>query len=149
MKLVVVAVDESEAAKRVAEFVNGFFSPQEVELVGVNVARTDQAWVPSTVAWGGAFAWAYPYPDPYVPAAGDEDVQAHAVEAVLESGLEDAPAVASVGEPADAILAVAEERGADLIVVGSNHRSALQRLFEPSVSQRVVKRSPVPVLVVP
>jgi nucleotide-binding universal stress UspA family protein len=150
MKLVLVAIDESEAAKRVAEFVNDFFEPQHTQLVGVNVARVMQPWVPGAVAWGGVYPWPYPYAAPVSPASTSaEDVEAQASEAVLDAGLEDAPAVGAVGEPAETIVAVAEERGADLIVVGSNHRNALQRFLEPSVSRRVVKQSSIPVLVVP
>lgn len=39
-----------------------------------------------------------------------------------------------VGEPGDAIVELAQERGADLIVVGTRELSALARLLGQSVS---------------
>ncbi len=42
----------------------------------------------------------------------------------------------------------AEERDADLIVVGANPKSWRQRWFHRSVSEELVRRGPCPVLVV-
>jgi nucleotide-binding universal stress UspA family protein len=77
------------------------------------------------------------------------DAQEQAEQAVLRSGLEDAVAVGELGDPVDAIIEAANARNADLIVLGSNHRNLLQRVFERSVSKSVVKLSDRPVLVVP
>lgn len=52
------------------------------------------------------------------------------------------------GAPATEILNYAEEREVDLIVMGSRGLSAIQRLVLGSVSQAVVSRARVPVLVV-
>ena len=52
------------------------------------------------------------------------------------------------GVPADALLAVAAERHVGLIAVGTHGRGGLSRLFLGSVAESVVRRSPVPVLVV-
>jgi nucleotide-binding universal stress UspA family protein len=68
---------------------------------------------------------------------------------VVRSGLTDAVAVGELGDPVDAIIGAAEARDADLIVLGSNHRGLLQRVFERSVSKTVVKLADRPVLVVP
>src|SRR5688572_20216546 len=57
--------------------------------------------------------------------------------------------VARDGKPADVILAVARERKADLIVVGSHGRTGLKRAVLGSVAEDVVRRSTVPVVVVP
>jgi len=53
------------------------------------------------------------------------------------------------GDAADAICHEAEKVGADAIVVGSHGRTGLRRLFLGSVSERVVRHAPCPVLVVP
>jgi nucleotide-binding universal stress UspA family protein len=56
--------------------------------------------------------------------------------------------VASVGPPAEAIVRLAQERGADLIVVGTRHKGFLERLVEGSVLQEVLRRAECDVLVV-
>ena len=53
------------------------------------------------------------------------------------------------GDAADAICREAKKVGADAIVVGSHGRTGLKRLFLGSVSERVVRHAPCPVLVVP
>jgi nucleotide-binding universal stress UspA family protein len=57
--------------------------------------------------------------------------------------------VARIGAPADAILDVAREIGATLILLSSGRRAALARFLFGSVAGAVVKHSPVPVLVIP
>lgn len=52
-----------------------------------------------------------------------------------------------IGQPAEAILHVAEEEHADLIVMGSHGRTGLQRFLLGSVSNQVVSHAPVSVLV--
>lgn len=54
----------------------------------------------------------------------------------------------SVGIPHRAILALAAEREADLIVMGTVGRKGPRRVLIGSVTERVVEQSPVPVLVV-
>ncbi len=51
--------------------------------------------------------------------------------------------------PADAILGVAEEVGARMIVVGGTSQAPLAGALLGSVALRLVQRSPVPLLVVP
>lgn len=148
MTTVLVAIDESDASERVAAFVNRFF-PADDEIVGLNVATGPATWVPSMVGWGGLFPWGYP--DPALADAPDLRQQAHEQtgRAVAESGLEAEESLGAQGDPVDAILAAAERRGADLIVVGSNHRGAFRQVFEPSVSKQVTRQADRPVLVVP
>jgi nucleotide-binding universal stress UspA family protein len=52
------------------------------------------------------------------------------------------------GDPADAIIAVARELDADLIVLGSTGKGAVERFLSGSVTQAVLQRSPLPTLVV-
>jgi len=54
---------------------------------------------------------------------------------------------AEIGHPAEVICRLAEEKAADLVVVGSHGRSALGRFFLGSVSSGVVKHASVPVLI--
>jgi nucleotide-binding universal stress UspA family protein len=79
-----------------------------------------------------------------------EDVDATLGEAaavVREAGLA-AETFAREGDPADAILDVAEERGADLIVVGHKGRTGARRFLLGSVPNRVSHHAPCSVLIV-
>jgi nucleotide-binding universal stress UspA family protein len=71
------------------------------------------------------------------------DVVDHAV----EWGLEATPLVWE-GEPAEAILAAATSEGADIIVIGSSGKSGVGRMLMGSVTDDVVRRAAVPVMVV-
>jgi nucleotide-binding universal stress UspA family protein len=51
-------------------------------------------------------------------------------------------------EPAEEIIALAEELGADLIVVGSRHRGRIRRALASSVSDWVVRHACCPVLMI-
>ena len=54
-----------------------------------------------------------------------------------------------VGAPPEMIIAAAAENGADLIVMSTHGRAGLLRLLYGSVTEAVLRGSPVPVLVVP
>jgi len=54
---------------------------------------------------------------------------------------------ARIGHPVEEILDLAEEVGADLIVIGSHGRTGLRRLFLGSVSEAVVRHALCPVMV--
>lgn len=55
----------------------------------------------------------------------------------------------AVGAPAEQVVQAARAEPTDLIVVGSAGRSRVEQLLLGSVAERVLRTSPVPVLVVP
>jgi len=55
---------------------------------------------------------------------------------------------ALVGSPAATIVAAAEDRSADLIVMGTHGRTGVTHLFMGSIAERVVRTAPCPVLTV-
>ena len=61
----------------------------------------------------------------------------------------DTPAAVVDGDPADAIIKEAATRNATAIITGSHGRRGLRRFFLGSVAESIVRRSDVPVLVVP
>lgn len=52
-----------------------------------------------------------------------------------------------MGDPADAVVRVAEEEQVDLIVLGSHGRTGLSRLLMGSVAEAIVRKAHCPVLV--
>jgi nucleotide-binding universal stress UspA family protein len=79
-----------------------------------------------------------------------EDVDAtlrEAAEMVEEAGL-NVRTYAREGDPADAILDVAEERGADLIVVGNKGMTGAKRFLLGSVPNKVSHHAPCSVLII-
>lgn len=64
-----------------------------------------------------------------------------------ERGLQ-ADFVPTTGQPAEAIVALAQERGVNLIVVGMRKKGFLERLVEGSVAQNVMRRATCDVLAV-
>lgn len=60
----------------------------------------------------------------------------------------DAELVQSTGQPAEAIVSLADERKADLIVVGMRKKGFFERLVEGSVAQDVMRRAACDVLAV-
>jgi nucleotide-binding universal stress UspA family protein len=147
MRRILVAVDDSDASRRASAFVDDFFKGDDISIVAVNVAHTPTEAIPPA-PYGGAF----------VPPASEE---ASAIEEAVEREETKGEAVAAAyapmdaeievvfGETVDAIRQAAENENADLIVVGSNDRGFLSRLFGGSVSERLQRESAIPVLVVP
>jgi nucleotide-binding universal stress UspA family protein len=79
-----------------------------------------------------------------------EDVEAtlnQAAEQAREGGV-DVTTYARQGDPADAILDVAEEQGSDLIVVGNKGMTGAKRFLLGSVPNKVSHHAPCSVLII-
>jgi nucleotide-binding universal stress UspA family protein len=142
---ILVALDESDASRRVAEFVNSFFRDLGVEVLALNVARLPVSWF-STAGYGmiEPYAWAdFASMDETVDAAKQQ-----AQEAIEASGIENDEALVEVGDPVDMIRTAATNHKVDLIVVGAHDKGRWLRLLEGSVSDELVHNSQCPVLVV-
>ena len=79
-----------------------------------------------------------------------EDVDATLREAVGQADVEGVAVetYARQGDPADAIIDVAEERGADLIVVGNKGMTGAKRFLLGSVPNKVSHHAPCSVLII-
>jgi nucleotide-binding universal stress UspA family protein len=76
-----------------------------------------------------------------------ERIVAPALEQLVDAGV-DASAEILEGPPAEAVLAVAENSGCDLIVLGTRGYGQLAGMLLGSVSQKVLANATLPVLVV-
>jgi nucleotide-binding universal stress UspA family protein len=74
----------------------------------------------------------------------------HAAKGIVERGRRAGVPIRTLiwdGDPAESIVEAAIAEGVDLIVVGSHQRRGVDRLVMGSVSEQVVRTSPVPVVV--
>jgi nucleotide-binding universal stress UspA family protein len=144
---VVLAIDESENAARAVQVLARLPLPPASEVTVVHVARSYRATV--------GFIPAEPVRlDPEEDEAqrarreaGERLVQA-ALSALVAAGKRGTARVIE-GDPATAILDLAEECRADLIVFGARGVSAIQRLVVGSVADRLLGAAPCSTLVVP
>ena len=136
---IVVGVDFSEASLAAARWVATDFAPEtDLMLVHVVAAPDVPSYVPSELA-----PWSVD--DPAVPSAIYGGLRGLA-DLIRASRIR---VRVMVGHPADALVRVAAEVGADLVCVGRGRRRRGSARFGATTSQRLLARSHVPTLIVP
>lgn len=78
-----------------------------------------------------------------------ERAAASAADRARAAGVERVETVVEHGAPAERIVEVADDLGADLIVMGTHGRSGLDRHLLGSVAEKTLRTADVPVLTVP
>jgi nucleotide-binding universal stress UspA family protein len=150
VKHILVAVDETEASRRAAAFVDGFFGGRDdVSIVAVNVARVPVDWMPPA-PYGGIYAWPLTVGGERASideAVAREEAKARAV--ATANAPHDADVEVVFGEAVEAIERAAADEHADLIVIGSNDKGFLRRLLGGSVSEELARHGTRPLLIVP
>jgi nucleotide-binding universal stress UspA family protein len=136
MKTIVVGYDATEAAIRALDRAAEIAKAFGARLVVTSVAPV---LVPTPHSTGAI--------DPTETPA-DHAAQLETARSRLAEGGLNAEFLPAVGEPADAIVQVAEESGADLIVVGTRDPNFVQRLLGQSVSESVARHASCDVLIV-
>ena len=137
IRKILVPVDFSACSERALHLALGLAETHQAQVVALHVV-----YLPTPVYAGEATA-------DYAHLA---ERSAGSAEEALRDFLLKAEAPASVtavnrmGEPVQTILDEARELEADLIVMGTHGRSGVPRLFLGSVTDRVLRVSPVPVL---
>lgn len=134
---VLVATDFGEPAHEAVELARAM-----AERFGAGLTLLHVCPVPA-IAYGDTIEW----PIPKLQEAAQKALGG-AVLRIRHTGGNVEP-VLETGIPWERILAVAESRHADLIVVGTHGRRGISRLVLGSVAEKVVRLSPVPVITVP
>jgi nucleotide-binding universal stress UspA family protein len=134
MKTILVCYEERPVATRVLER-----AAELAKLSGAKVIVTSVA--PVLHMRGGPI-------DPVDPPSRHEDEVHEAKVKLEELGVSGVEGVTSIGDPATAIVTLADERGADLIVLGAHEGGVFSRLLEGSTGDAVVHRAHADVLIV-
>ncbi|HEU4572726.1 MAG TPA: universal stress protein [Candidatus Limnocylindrales bacterium] len=146
LRRMVVAVDGSPAAEAAVDFVTAHLPGTEAEAIVVDVAPPAYPW------WLGLGA----------ADAGTYERVLSATDAIRDQGRAAAEATARrfaddrfttevehrAGDAADELVRVADERGADTVVIGSRGQRGVVRLVVGSVARQVLRHAPQSVLVV-
>ncbi len=135
-KTIVVGYDETEPAKRALDRAAELAEAFHAKLIVTSVA-------PVMVSIGRGMGAIDPTDSPEEHRAELEHARQHLVGRNLEAEFQPA-----IGEPAETIVLLANQRGADLIVVGTREPNVLERLLGQSVSAAVSHRAHCDVLIV-
>ncbi|HUO73369.1 MAG TPA: universal stress protein [Solirubrobacteraceae bacterium] len=136
MKTIIVGYDGTDPAKRALERAVEIAKAFDSKLVITSVGAV-------TTPAGGRSLGADPQDETPVVLGDLADAKSY----LDEHGLA-ADYIEAVGHPADSIVAAAEDRDADMIVVGTRELGAVQRLLGASVSDGVTRRAHCDVLIV-
>jgi nucleotide-binding universal stress UspA family protein len=135
MQQIIAAYDGTESAKRALERAAEFAKAFDAKVVVTSVAP---------------LLHSSPRADTFVErdSIGDHETElAEAAAFFTERGI-DAESVSVSGDPASAIVSLAEERKADLVVVGTREAGLAERVAHHSVSQQVARKVRCDLLIV-
>ena len=139
LRRILVATDGSPTSAEAIQFAVDLAAEHGSELIIVHVVPLLDVIPPGAVNVTGSASL-------HAPTAHDGELLDAAAALAAEQGVVATTALVP-GSPVDAIVACAESREADLIVVGSRGRGAFARAVLGSVSLGVLRTSPRPVLV--
>jgi nucleotide-binding universal stress UspA family protein len=137
MKTIVVGYDDSEAAQRALERAAELAGAFGSKLVVTSVA-------PTLAGFGSRDVSGVDPADP--PEAHQKELEG--AKAFLEGKGIEADYQVGVGDPADAIVELADKVSADLVVVGTRHLNLVQHMLGISVSGAVTRKAHCDVLTV-
>lgn len=134
---ILVGIDFSPSSQHTLEVVRARFPHATLRLAHVTDAR-----VTATPDMLGGVTPAIPDPELLHTL---ETADGQRLQALAQAGEE---TELLVGDPVTGVLESAQKWGADLIVVGTQSKGVLEHFFLGSTAEKVVARSPIPVLTI-
>jgi nucleotide-binding universal stress UspA family protein len=136
LKMILVAYDGSEPAERVIEF--ALDMAQAFHAMVSVVAVVDRSEAPTAIEMAG-----------WLESAGEHFEQAFGrVRAAAQARAVSVTVKSVRGHPVQQIVREAEEQKADVIVMGQQDGSRIERWLSRSASKGVLSRAPCPVVIV-
>ncbi|HLY51078.1 MAG TPA: universal stress protein [Solirubrobacteraceae bacterium] len=136
MKKIMLGYDDTEPSRRALERAAQLTKAFGSELIVISV----------TPVFVGAGRSAGPV-DPMEPVEKHSDELAHARSYLEGQGIE-ASYQPAVGDVSETIVELANQRGADLIIVGTREPSRLERVFGQSVSDAIAHHAHTDIMIV-
>ena len=136
LKTIVVGFDDTDPARRALERAADLAEAFGAKLIVTSVA-------PILIGAGRSAG-----PTDPVDSPAEHRKELQDARELLEARSIEVELVPAIGEPADTIAELADDRDADLIVVGSRDPGILERLLGQSVSERVAHHAHRDVLIV-
>jgi nucleotide-binding universal stress UspA family protein len=137
-----VPTDFSEGADRALTWARTLAQAFRAEIIVLHVLELPVNWTPL----GGLGSIPTPLSSESVEQLTNE------AQTIVETVARDAPEVARrllrKGHPREVILAIAQEVGADVVVMGTHGRRGVSHLLIGSVAEHIVRHSPIPVCTV-
>lgn len=139
-KKILVATDGSENAAKAASYGVNIAKSTGAEVYAVYVVSTQHAVTTRSVkGWSDSF-------EEYLTNIGDSALE-YVEKLGKESGVKVQPVILK-GIPAERILDYTEEKGIDLIVMGTQGLTGVKKFLIGSVSENVLRYSKVPVMII-
>jgi nucleotide-binding universal stress UspA family protein len=142
IKRILVPTDFSEPAAAALQWATTLAQEFEGQLYLMHVVPEPYAY-----PWGAELS-TMPLTDILAQTEQSADERLHQLAAETHLPLERIVTRAVIGTPVDQILATIAEDNIDLVIVGTHGRGMVGHLLLGSVAERLVRRSPVPVLTV-
>jgi nucleotide-binding universal stress UspA family protein len=137
---VLIAIDDLDTADEVVD--------AGLELASAERAKVTVLQIVSEADWRVRRLGPAAMAAPQRLQVGPEDVELHAAARKAKARNVEATLMIVSGDPADQIVEVADEIGADLVVVGAHQRTTLADLLFGDTSAHVIKHARQPVLVI-
>jgi len=150
MKKVIIAIDYDPSAQNVAEKGYALAKAMSAETILLHVIAAPAYY--SSMEYSPIMGF-IGFTDTHIPEMVENELKIEAMRFLNQSkqhlGELNIKTMVAEGTIAEAVMRVAEEEQADLVVLGRHSRRGLGKLLIGSVAEKVLHHSPIPVYIIP